>query len=85
MFTIRYSKQAVKTLLKMPEVVAQRIHAELEKIAKEPSRYKGDWKRLKGSPFWRLRVGNWRVICDVVKKELIVYVLKIGSRGDVYK
>jgi len=25
------------------------------------------------------------VICDVVKKELIVYVLKIGSRGDVYK
>jgi mRNA interferase RelE/StbE len=69
----------------MPDGVVGKIDVELEKIAKDPHGYKGDWKRLKGSPFWRLRVGSWRVICEVVKNELIIYVLKIGSRGDVYK
>jgi len=30
----------------------------------------GDWKQLQGSPFWRLRVGGWRIICEIVKKNL---------------
>ncbi|HQM44590.1 MAG TPA: type II toxin-antitoxin system RelE/ParE family toxin [Smithellaceae bacterium] len=85
MFTIRYSKQAVKTRLKMQDGIAGKIDAELEKIAEDPKGYKGDWKRLEGTSFWRLRVGAWRVICDVLKNELIIYVLKTGSRGDVYK
>jgi len=84
MFAIRYSKQAIKTKLKMPGDAADKIDVELEKIAKDPSDYKGDWKRLQGSPFWRLRAGSWRVICEIVKTELIIYILKIGSRGDVY-
>jgi mRNA interferase RelE/StbE len=85
MFVIKYSKQAVKTKTKMPKGIAERIDAELETIAADPTKYKGDWKQLQGSPFWRLRVGGWRVICEIIKKELIIYVLKIGSRGDIYK
>jgi mRNA interferase RelE/StbE len=85
MFAIKYSKQAIKTKAKMPKDIAKKIDAELESIAVSPAKYKGDWKQLQGSPFWRLRVGGWRVICEIVKKELIIYVLKIGSRGDIYK
>jgi mRNA interferase RelE/StbE len=85
MFAIKYSKQAVKIKAKMPKGIAERIDAELESIATDPSKYEGDWKALQESPFWRLRVGGWRVICEIVKKELIIYVLKIGSRGDIYK
>jgi mRNA interferase RelE/StbE len=85
MFTIKYSKQAVKIKAKMPKGIANRIDAALESIATDPAKYEGDWKPLQGSPFWRLRVGDWRVICEIVKKELIIYVLKIGSRGDIYK
>ena len=85
MFAIKYSKQAVKTKAKMPKDIAERIDAELESIASDPGTYEGDWKPLQGSPFWRLRVGGWRVICEIVKNELIIYVLKIGSRGDIYK
>jgi len=43
------------------------------------------WKRLQGSEFWRLRVGDWRAICDLREGELVLLVLKIGPRGDVYK
>ena len=85
MFTIKYSKQAIKTRVKMPKDIAERIDAELESIAAAPAAYKGDWKPLQGSPFWRLRVGGWRAICEMINNELIIYVLKIGSRGDVYK
>ena len=85
MFAIEYSKQAVKVKAKMPKGIAKRIDAELESIAANPAKYAGDWKRLRGSPFWRLRIGDWRIICEIVKNKLIIYVLKIGSRGDIYK
>ncbi|MGA9109990.1 MAG: type II toxin-antitoxin system RelE family toxin [Smithella sp.] len=85
MFVIRYSKQALKIKVKMPRDIAKRIDAEIESIAVGPAKYEGDWKPLQGSPFWRLRIGGWRVICEIVKNKLIIYVLKIGSRGDIYK
>lgn len=85
MFTIKYSKQANKIKAKMPKGIAERIDSEFEIIASNPATYQGDWKRLQGSPFWRLRVGGWRAICEIVNNELIIYVLKIGSRGDIYK
>ena len=85
MHSIRYSKQALKIKAKMPKAIAERIDAELEAIAVNHSLYQGDWKPLQGLPYWRLRVGSWRVICEMVDDELIIYVIKIGARGDVYK
>ncbi|WP_152521750.1 type II toxin-antitoxin system RelE family toxin [Marinobacter shengliensis] len=40
---------------------------------------------MKGQPFWRLRQGSYRAICRIDNGELVVLVLKIGTRGDVYK
>lgn len=85
MFTVRYSKQSLKTLVKMPAGIAKKIQAAMLEIANNPAAYRGDWKPLEGSEFWRLRVGAWRVICDVQDGELVVLVLKIAPRGDVYK
>ncbi|TXT21310.1 MAG: plasmid stabilization system [Gallionellaceae bacterium] len=85
MFGVRYSKQSVKALRKMPVGIAKKIQSIMLEIAKNPAGYQGDWKRLEGSEFWRLRVGGWRAICAVQDDELIVLVLKIAPRGDVYK
>jgi len=85
MFSVRYSKQSAKTLRKMPGGTARKIQSALLEIAKTPAGYQGDWKRMEGTEFWRLRVGGWRAICDVRNNELIVLVLKIAPRGDVYK
>jgi mRNA interferase RelE/StbE len=85
MFTLSYSKSAAKALAKMPRKIAGSMQAELRKIAANPATYRGDWKPLQGSPFWRLRSGSYRAICEVRDKELHILVLKIGSRGDVYK
>ncbi|MBU1181706.1 MAG: type II toxin-antitoxin system RelE/ParE family toxin [Pseudomonadota bacterium] len=85
MFAIKYSKQASKTRAKMPRGIAKRIDAELKSIAADPAAYQGDWRPLQGSPFWRLREGGWQAICEIINNELIIYVLKIESRGNVYK
>jgi DNA-binding XRE family transcriptional regulator/mRNA-degrading endonuclease RelE of RelBE toxin-antitoxin system len=80
MFAIRFSKQAVKARAKMPQSIADRLDNELAVIAADPAAYRGDWKPLQGSSFWRLRVGAWRAICEIIDNELIIYVLKIGPR-----
>ena len=85
MFSVRYSKQSIKVLRKMPGAIAKKIQAAMLGIARNPAIYQGDWKRMEGSEFWRLRIGGWRAICDVQNGELIVLVLKIAPRGDVYK
>ncbi|WP_414718598.1 type II toxin-antitoxin system RelE family toxin [Thiocapsa sp.] len=84
MFTLRFSKQSQKVLRKMPSGIATRLRAELDAIAMNPSAYRGDWKPLAGSDLWRLRVGDWRAICDLRSGELILLAVKIGPRGDVY-
>jgi len=52
-------------------------------LAKDPmkgERLKGNWKGL-----WRLREGDYRIIYAVVNDELVILILRIGHRRDVYK
>lgn len=69
----------------MPGGISSKIQAVMLSIAKNTAGYQGDWKRLEGTDFWRLRVGSWRAICDVQNGELVMLVLKIAPCGDVYK
>jgi mRNA interferase RelE/StbE len=70
----------------MPRHVAADFQSEFSKLAAAPAKYRGDWKPLQGRQNgWRLRLGAWRAVCDVRQRELLILVLEIGSRGDIYK
>lgn len=58
---------------------------ELEQIAADPPNYSGNWKKLAGSRYWRLRIGRYRAICDIRGDELVLLVINAGPRGDIYK
>lgn len=80
---ITYEKVALKTLARMPNKTAKRIVAKVEAYASRPSSQSNNVKILSGSDaLIRLRVGNWRVIMHETE---VIAVLKIGSRGDIYK
>jgi len=85
---IEVSETAEKQLAKMDRPVAQRIRTFLrERVAvlADP-RSIGD--ALKGSElgdFWRYRVGDWRVICELKDEQILITVLKIGNRREVYR
>ncbi len=74
---IRYSKQASKFLQKQSKQVQLRI---IKAINKLPA---GDVKKMQGMNYYRLRVGDFRVIFS--NDGTVLMVEKIGNRGEVYK
>jgi len=85
MYQLSYKKQALKAMIKLPAGMRERMEQELNTLAADPAGYRGDWKPMTGSPYWRLRVGAWRAVCDLQAERLVLLVVKIGSWGDVYK
>lgn len=59
-----------------------RIRGKIQQYAREPSSLGNNVKRLKASPYIRLRIGDWRVIMD--DQGSVLAILKIGPRGKVY-
>lgn len=69
----------------MPSDVVQRIRSGLERIASDPYARNPNVAKLQNRPGYRLRVGDWRVIYEIEDEELIVLVLRVGSRGEIYR
>lgn len=82
MFEIEFSQTAEKQLYKLDEDIQKRIISTLERIKIRPHPHV---KKLVGCPYFRLRVGNYRVILDIKKNKLIIFVLEIGHRQNIYK
>jgi len=77
---IAYSKQSRKALRAMQPLRARAIIGKIEDYAAGRS---VDAKPLKGSDLTRIRVGQWRVILN--DAGIVVTIIKIAPRGDVYK
>jgi len=67
---------------KLEKSVQEKIIAALERIRIRPEAHV---KKLVGDPGYRLRVGRYRVILDIYKDKLIILVIKIGHRKNIYK
>lgn len=82
-----YSKEALKFLAKIPKKITENIREAIKGLALTPP--KGDIKIMQGynDGRMRLRVGKYRVIYryDVDNSLKILYIIDIGSRGDIYK
>ena len=85
MYKISFTTQAAKVLLKMPRNTAQLIREKLQQVAKDPLATIPNAKKLQGRPGYRLRIGDWRVIYEINQNEVVIIVMKIASRGEVYK
>jgi mRNA interferase RelE/StbE len=82
MYEIFFSDSAVKQLHKLDKQMQQRIIAALERIRIKPESYV---KKLVGEPGFRLRVGDYRVLMDIDQGRLMILVIKVGHRKDIYK
>lgn len=77
-YTVIWTEKALKNLKQLPRETAARIIAAVERTCDDPLDH------LQGSPYFKLRVRKYRVIVDLRKKAMIVYVIKVGKRGNVY-
>lgn len=74
---VKYSKQAQKFLAKQEQNTRRRIETAIELL---PA---GDVKKLRGQPYYRLRVGNFRVLFG--RDNSVILIVRIDNRGQVYK
>ena len=84
MYKITFSKQADKTLRRMPRNTAKNIAEKIKELIANPKRMT-NVKKLTDHPGYRLRIGNWRVVYTINENEVLIHVVKIKSRGEVYK
>ncbi len=83
MLIIRYSDQATKFLTKISRQDAQRIVNKIRQYANNPAELQNQIKKLTNSVFYRLRVGDYRVIFTETGE--VMSIEKIGNRGDIYR
>ncbi len=82
---IEIAKSAAKQLKKLEKQTAVRILKFLnEKVKKDP-RALGEVLHGRLSDFWKYRVGDYRLICEIQDGKLTVLVLKLGHRREVYQ
>ncbi len=75
MYALVYTKEFLKQLKKLDKNIQRRIILSLERI-----RPHARVKKLVGNPYFRLRVGNYRIIIDILQNQLIIYILEVGHR-----
>jgi mRNA interferase RelE/StbE len=82
-YRIEYTPSAAKTLRNYDRVLQRRILAKIEKLSENP-RPMGATK-LSGHEAYRIRIGDYRIIYAIADEKLLVLVVEIGNRRDVYR
>ena len=83
-YQVLIARSAEKQLKKLSPEVQRKIAAVIVSLAVDPRPYGS--KKLTGTDnSYRLRVGDYRVVYDIYEREIVVSVLKIGHRRDIYR
>lgn len=80
-YEVIMSSFAEKQFEKLPQEIKSRIINSLERCKVRPIAHV---KKLVGNPYFRLRVGDYRVILDIKNNELVILVIEIGHRKNIY-
>ena len=83
-YRVEFAKSAAKALLSIPKRDQKKIAKKIESLATDPpdpvtTKMKGD------NPFHRVRIGDYRIIYEIQNDILLILILKIGHRKDVYR
>ena len=83
-YEITYAQSALKALRRLDRGIVRRILTAIDALASDP-RPHGCTQLKGGNGEMRIRVGDYRVIYDVNDGEVVILVLAIGHRREVYR
>ena len=78
------TKSFVKALSRLPLNWQKRIMVKIKEVAVDPYAPNNNLTKLQGRDGYRPRVGDWRVIYELHDGQLVMLVLDVGARGDIY-
>ncbi len=81
MYSVEFTETAEKQFYKLEKEIQGRITDVLERIKIRPFHFV---KRKQGTPYFILRIGNYRAVLDINQKKFIIFVLEVGHRKNIY-
>jgi mRNA interferase RelE/StbE len=83
-YAVEFSPSAEREFRKLSREVQRRLSPRIDSLAQNP-RQSGA-KKLKGrEDLWRIRVGDYRIVYEVRDRTLVVLVIRVAHRRDVYR
>ncbi|BBO83941.1 hypothetical protein DSCO28_63480 [Desulfosarcina ovata subsp. sediminis] len=83
-YRIEIIRSAAKALKKIPKADQKRIAEKIDSLSENLP--KQETTKMKGNnPFHKIRVGNYRIIYEIHEDVLVILVVKIGHRRDIYR
>jgi mRNA interferase RelE/StbE len=82
-YTVSLTKKASKQLDKLPALVAIQIIKSIESLGSNPR--PNGCKKLRGREGYRIRIGTYRVIYTIFDKILLVEIIDVGHRREIYQ
>lgn len=85
---IEVSETAEKQLAKLDKPVAKRLRSFLRERLASLDDPRSIGQALRGSElgeFWKYRVGDWRLICQIQDAKILITVIRLGNRREVYR
>lgn len=86
-YTVEYTDKAIKSLKKLDKSVLKMIKSWIEKnlVGTENPRQHGKGLTFNKSDQWRYRVGDYRILADIQDEELVIILIGIGHRSQIYQ
>ena len=83
-YRIEVKRSAAKALKKIPKTDRKRIASKIDSLAENLPN--PDTTKMKGNnPFHKVRVGDYRIVYEIQEDVLLILIVKIGHRKDIYR
>lgn len=86
-YSVRYKKSAEKKIERLDLPVRKRIKEWIEKNLEGCENPRHTGKALEGEwyGYWRYRVGNYRLVAKIIDNEIVIIIVNVDKRNDIYK
>lgn len=83
-YRVLFKPSAARELNRLPLALTERIERAIDALVAEPR--PASVKKLQGAAnLWRVRVGDYRIVYEIHDREIVIVVLRIAHRKDVYR
>jgi mRNA interferase RelE/StbE len=83
-YAVEFASSALREFKSLDRAMQRRIATHIDELAANP--FPAGSKKLRGATDqYRIRIGDYRVICRVDGKRVTIFILKIGHRRDIYR
>jgi mRNA interferase RelE/StbE len=83
-YKIEWKRAAIKELQKLPRPMISKIVSAVDNLSSNPYPH-GVRKLVNTEDSYRIRVGDYRVLYNIVETKLIIEIIRVGHRKDIYR